>query len=122
MENIKTFEGFFSNLFRKKEATKRENTEILYSEISKQEFAKTLDNYENDNMSSSENSFLKKYNKYRNMDIYKLTDEWFLVMIWIKPRVNIPSLPIYFKCDTFEGLKQLLAENIKILKTNILGN
>jgi hypothetical protein len=116
MNYIKTFEGFFSNLFRKKEDTKRENTEILYSEISKQEFAKTLDNHENDNMTSSENSFLRKYNKYRNMDIYKLTDEWFLVMIWVK------GLPIYFKCDTFEGLKQLLVENSEILKTNILGN
>lgn len=113
MKNIKTFEGFF-DFFKRKE--KKVLQDKLYDEISAQEFAQILDTHENEEVTDSEQKILKKYYKYTNIDIYKLTDEWFLVMIYIK------GLLMYFRCDTFDGLIQFLDEKSDLLKKNILGN
>ena len=108
MRYIKTFEGFFD--FLKKKPIVKNNNEVLYSEVSRQEFESTLDNHKNDDLTKSEKSFLNKYNKYRNMDIYKLTDEWFLVSINHHNISTIGGIK-FFKCDTFEGLVQCLDDN-----------
>jgi len=110
MKYIKTFEGLFTNLFKKKPV------EILYNEITSEDFAETFSNHNREELTNFEKNKLNRYNKYGNIDIYKLDDEWFLIMIWVE------GLPKYYKCDTFEGLLQFLEEKKNILKTNILGN
>ena len=133
MKSIKTFEGFFDFL-KKKE--KRVITDKLYEPMNEPGNEDTrilgtqhhvyngittsgrsfFDNHSLEDDTEKEKDILRKYRKYKNIEINKFTDEYFTVVIYIQ------SEPLYFKCDTIDGVLQCLDDNKHLKKDNLLGN
>mgnify|MGYP003490604137 CR=1 FL=1 len=115
MKNIKTFEGFFDFL-KKKE--KKVITDKLYESMERgsKEIISFFDNHSLEDDTEKEKDILRKYRKYKNIEINKFTDEYFTVVIYIQ------SEPLYFKCDTIDGVLQCLDDNKHLKKDNLLGN
>ena len=132
MKSIKTFEGFFDFL-KKKE--KRVITDKLYEPMNEPGNEDTrilgtqhhvyngittsgrsfFDNHSLEEETEKERSILSKYRKYKNIDIMKFNDDWFTVII--NRVVYGDSSPLYFNCDTIDGVIQCLDDNKELFNS-----
>lgn len=137
MKYIKTYEGLF-DFFKKKKPVKELPTEILYEPIEASymveyeeghqtiPFTKSESDYimglaksssdviYNSGDGFSANHYRLKIGKYHplftpllELIIRKYDDEWFFVTIY-DPRIKGYEKYKYYKCDTFDGVKQLI--------------
>ena len=136
MKHLSTYEGLF-DFFKKKKPVKELPTEILYEPIEVPYMVEYEDNHQtipftkvesdyimglakspsdviyNSGPKFSANHYRLKIGKVLEFIIRKYDDEWFFVTIYnskIKD-INWRDKYKYYKCDTFDGVKQLLYES-----------
>ena len=135
-KHLSTYEGLF-DFFKKKKPVKELPTEILYEPIEVPYMVEYEDNHQTIPFTKSESDYIMglakspsdviynsgdgfsanhyrlKIGKVLEFIIRKYDDEWFFVTIYnskIKD-INWRDKYKYYKCDTFDGVKQLLYES-----------
>jgi signal peptidase I len=133
MKHIKTYEGLF-DFFRKKPIeSPSPMVDILYEPIEARYMTEYEENHKTVPFTKSESDYIKGlvkkptdvvYNRigqlpnftvdhyrvkinHKEFIIRKYDDEWFLVTLY-DSKSNYHNLYKYYKCDTFDGVKQLL--------------
>ena len=137
MKHLSTYEGLF-DFFKKKKPTDSPKVDVLYEPIEVPYMVEYEDNHQTIPFTKSESDYIMGLAKSSSDVIYnsgdgfsanhyrlkignsrsasgfiirKYDDEWFFVTIY-DPRIkdiNWRDKYKYYKCDTFDGVKQLIA-------------
>ena len=134
MKHLSTYEGLF-DFFKKKKPTESPKVDVLYEPIEVPYMVEYEDNHQtipftkvesdyimglakspsdviyNSGPKFSANHYRLKIGKVLEFIIRKYDDEWFFVTIYnskIKD-INLRDIFKFYKCDTFDGVKQLIA-------------
>jgi hypothetical protein len=135
MKHLSTYEGLF-DFFKKKKPTESPKVDVLYEPIEVPYMVEYEDNHKTIPFTKSESDYLMglvkdpsdvvynsghkfSANHYRvkinhkEFIIRKYDDEWFFVTIHYSKikDINWRDKYKYYKCDTFDGVKQLLYES-----------
>jgi hypothetical protein len=135
MKHLSTYEGLF-DFFKKKKPTESPKVDVLYEPIEVPYMVEYEDNHQTIPFTKSESDYIKGLVKYPSDVVYnkigqlpnfsvdhyrvkinhkefiirKYDDEWFFVTLY-DSKSNYHNLYKYYKCDTFDGVKQLLYES-----------
>jgi hypothetical protein len=132
-------EGLF-DLFKKKKPVRELPTEILYEPMNAIESDAFLKSHDMIDFNKEELDYLSPISKYHKLEIsstgadlffidtmnnefriYKFDDEWYLIKHkeWVKRPNGIDDDVVwkYYKCDTFDGVKQFFIKQKELGKT-----
>lgn len=135
MINKRIDEGLF-DFFKKKKPIRELPTDILYEPMNAGEANVFLKSHEMIDFNKVELDYLSPISKYHKLEdpnsvnvffiqtmnnefrIYKFDDEWYLIKHkeWVKRPNGIDDDVVwkYYKCDTFDGVKQFFGEQKKL--------